>query len=198
MAFEFITEAPPWQKVVLGILPLAFIGGGGYYFLLSPKAAEVQQLKDEKDQIEKKVVEGRAESKRLAVYEAKANELERRLLAARERLPAEKEIPRLYRQISDMATQEGLTVSLFQPKPVLIKDYYAEVPIQLNADAGYHQLGDFFEKLAKLPRIVTLGDFSLKAIERPTGSVQAELTLATYLARPEGAPKPKPAAGAKK
>ncbi|MBI4609145.1 MAG: type 4a pilus biogenesis protein PilO [Candidatus Rokubacteria bacterium] len=198
MAFEFITEAPGWQKAVLGILPLAFIGGGGYYFVVSPKLAEVQQLSGEKDALQKKVIQGRTDRKNLAGFEAKAKELEQRVTAARERLPAEKEIPKLYRQISDLATQQGLTVSLFQPKAPQDKDYYAEVPIQLNADAGYHQLGEFFEKLAKLPRIVTLGDFRLVAIERPTGTLQAELTLLTYLARPEGAPKPKPPPGAKK
>lgn len=197
MAFEFITEAPRWQKIVFGVVPLALIGFLGYYFLLSSKMAEVQQLREEKAALEAKVLQGRAESRNLAGFEAKAKELEQRLIAAREKLPAEKEIPRLYRQISDLATQQGLAVSLFQPKPPQLQDYYAEVPILLTADAGYHQLGEFFEKLARLPRIVNLSDFKLQGIDRPTGSIQAELTLVTYLVRPEGAPKPKPPSGAK-
>ena len=41
-----------------------------------------------------------------------------------------------------------------------------------------------------MPRIVNLGDFRLAGIERPTGTVRAELTLATYLFRPEGSPPP--------
>ena len=58
------------------------------------------------------------------------------------------------------------------------------------AESGFHQLGDFFDRIGKLPRIVNLGDFRLSGIERPTGTVRAELTLDTYIFRPEGAPPP--------
>ena len=195
MAFEFITRAPRPQKIALGVMLLVVVGGGGYYFLLNPQMAEVDRLRKETSELDAKVLQGRVESRNLARFEAMIKELERRLLAARERLPAEKEIPGLYRQISDLATRAGLAVSLFQPRAQQLKDYYAEVPIVLTAQAGYHQLGAFFEKLARLPRIVTLGDFKLQGVSPPTGNMLAELTLVTYLLRPEGAP---PVPGAKR
>jgi Tfp pilus assembly protein PilO len=58
------------------------------------------------------------------------------------------------------------------------------------SESGYHQLGVFFDKVGRLPRIVNLGDFRMSGIERSTGSVRAELTLTTYVFRPEGAPPP--------
>ena len=195
MAFEFITQAPRSQKIGLGVMLLIMASAGSYYFLLSPAMAEVDRLRQEKAELEGKVLQGRLESRNLAGFEAKAKALEQRLAAARERLPTEKEIPKLYRQISDLATKDGLAVSLFQPKPSQLKDYYAEIPILITAEVGYHQLGAFFAKLAQLPRIVTLSDFRLQGIDRPTGSMLAELTLLTYLLRPEGAP---PAPGAKR
>lgn len=195
MAFEVITEAPLPQKIAMGVMLLVLIGGGGGYFLVLPARAEVQRLKEEKTGLEGKLLQARAESRNLAGFEAKARDLEQRLIAAREQLPAEKEMPALYRQISDLATRGGLSVSLFQPKPPQTSDYYLSVPIQITAEGEYHQLGDFFEKLARLPRIVTLSDFKLAGITRPTGSIQAELNLTTYLLRPEGAA---PAPGAKR
>ncbi len=207
MALEFITEAPRSQKIFMGAMLLAIIGGGGYYFLVLPARAEVQRLKEERTGLEGKLLQARAESRNLAGFEAKARDLEQRLIAAREQLPAEKEMPALYRQVSDLATREGLSVSLFQPKPPQTSDYYLSVPIQVIAEGDYHQLGDFFEKLARLPRIVTLSDFKLAGITtRPagsiqTGSIQAELNLITYLLRPEGAPAAPgapPAPGAKR
>lgn len=195
MAFEVITEAPRAQKIALGVVLLALIGGAGTYFLVLPARADVQRLQQEKTALEAKLIQARAESRNLAGFDAKAKELEQRLIAAREQLPAEKEIPALYRQLSDLATQQGLSVSLFQPKSPQVKDYYAEVPIQVTAEGGYHQLGEFFEKVARLPRIVTLSDFKLQRIDRPTGSLLADLNLLTYLLRPEGAP---PAPGAKR
>lgn len=195
MAFEFITQAPRPQKIALGVMLLVVLGGGSYYFLLSPQMAEVDRLRTETTELEGKVLQGRVESRNLARFEAMTKQLEQRLVAARERLPAEKEIPGLYRQISDLATRAGLSVSLFQPRAPQLKDYYAEVPILVTAEVGYHQLGAFFDKLARLPRIVTLGDFKIQGTNPPAGTMLAELTLVTYLLRPEGAP---PAPGTKR
>jgi len=42
-----------------------------------------------------------------------------------------------------------------------------------------------------MPRIVNLADWRLLGIDRPTGTIRAEVTLMTYIFRPEGAPAPK-------
>jgi type IV pilus assembly protein PilO len=118
--------------------------------------------------------------------------LRRRLELAKGRLPSEREIPGLYRQLSDLALQAGLAVALFAPKPAEDKETVTEIPIAVSAEGTYHQLGGFFSRIGRIPRIVNLGDFRLAAVERPTGTVRAELTLATYLFRPDGSA---PAAG---
>ena len=60
-------------------------------------------------------------------------------------------------------------------------------PITVNAEGTYHQLGDFLARMGKMPRIVNLGDLRLLGIDRPTGTIRAEVTLMTYIFRPEGA-----------
>src|SRR3989304_2303590 len=110
--------------------------------------------------------------------------------------PPEKEIPGLYRQVSDLAYQTGMAVSLFQPRPPATRDVYEEVPISISAEADYHQLGTFLDRIARLSRIVNLTDMKITGISRPTGTIRADLTLATYVFRPEGAP-PSPAPGAR-
>jgi len=73
----------------------------------------------------------------------------------------------------------------------------SEVPIAVTAECTYHQLGAFLERVGKMPRIVSLGEFRLIGIDRPTGTVRAEMTLATYTFKAEGAPPPpKPGAPA--
>jgi type IV pilus assembly protein PilO len=196
VAFEAITNAPRSQKIALGFMLLAIIIGGGYFLLLSPKLAEVDGLRAKSAALQSELRQNRTIAQTLARFRQEAVRLRQRLEAAKERLPSEKEIPTLYRQISDLAFQAGLTVSLFQPKAPVPKDVYSEVPISVSAEAGFHQLGSFFERLSRLSRIVTLTDIKLQGIERPTGTVRAELTLATYLFRPEGAPPPAPPKGA--
>ena len=81
-------------------------------------------------------------------------------------------------------------LALFQPRAPEEKAVLTELPIAVISESGYHQLGVFFDKIGRLPRIVNLGDFRMSGIERSTGTVRAELTLTTYVFRPEGAPPP--------
>ena len=196
MAFETITQAPRPQKITFGVILLVVLVAGGYFLLLSPKMVEVDGLRQQRAAKETEMLQSRALAASLARFKQEAEALRARLERAKERLPSEREIPGLYRQVSDLAHQAGLAVSLFQPKEPATKDVYQEVPISVSAEAGYHQLGAFLDRVARLPRIVNLTDMKITGISRPTGTIRADLTLATYVFRPEGAPAP-PAPGAR-
>lgn len=196
MAFEIITQAPRPQKIIFGLVLLAILVAGGYFFLLSPEMVKVAGLRQQRQAKEAEMLQSRALAGSLARFKQEAQALRARLESAKERLPSEREIPGLYRQVSDMAYQTGLAVSLFQPREPATKEIYQEVPISVSAEAGYHQLGTFLERIARLPRIVNLTDVKLTGISKPTGTLRADLTLATYVFRPEGAPPP-PTPGAR-
>lgn len=197
MAFEFVPQVSGPQKLLFGVLGLALLVGGGYFLLLGPKSAEVETLRGQRASRQLEVMQSRAVEVGLGRFKSEALALRARLEAARSRLPSEKEIPGLYRQISDAAFQSGLSLTLFQPKEPSAKELYQEVPITLAAEAGFHQLGTFFDRLSRLPRVVNLTDFKLTAITRPTGSLRAEATLATYVFRPDGTREPPPPPRAK-
>ena len=190
MAFETIAQAPRPQKIIFGVVILVVLLAGGYFLLLSPKMVEVDGLRQQRAAKETEMLQSRALAASLARFKQEAEALRAKLETAKERLPSEKEIPGLYRQVSDLAYQAGMAVSLFQPREPATKDFYQEVPISVSAEAGYHQLGTFLDRIARLPRIVNLTDVKITGISRPTGTIRADLTLATYVFRPEGAPPP--------
>jgi Tfp pilus assembly protein PilO len=64
----------------------------------------------------------------------------------------------------------------------------------VTAEGTFHQFGNFLARMGRMPRIVNLADWRLLGIDRPTGTIRAEVTLMTYIFRPEGAPPPKPGA----
>jgi type IV pilus assembly protein PilO len=131
----------------------------------------------------------------VARFRRETAELERRLDVMKERLPSDKDMPPLFRTLTDAAFQAGLHVALFQPREGKIRDYYVEIPIALTAEGGYHQLGAFFEKVAALPRVVNLAELKVSGgLTKARHPLKADLTLATYMYRPVGSPPaPKPA-----
>ena len=194
---DSIVNAPRQQKVIFGVMLLVIVGALSYFLLISPAATDRDGLRQQNEVLRAEVLKARADEAGLRPFRAQVEALRKRLETAKERLPSEREIPRLYRQVSDLASQAGLGVALFQPKNPEDRDVLTEVPIAVTVECSYNQLGAFFEKLGRLPRIVSLNDFKFTGIERPTGTVRAEMTLATYVFRPEGAPPPpKPGAPA--
>jgi len=195
-ALDPLVNAPRPQKLIFGVMVLVIVGALGYFFLISGSRAERDALLEENEVRRAEVLKAKADEANLRPFRALAEALRKRLDTAKERLPSEREIPQVYRQVSDLATQSGLGVSLFQPKPAEDRDVLSEVPITVTGESTYHQLGAFLERVGKMPRIVSLGDFRLVGIDRPTGTVRAEMTLATYTFRPEGAPPPPARPGA--
>lgn len=195
-ALDPIINAPRSQKLIFGVMALVIIGALGYFFLIGGARTDRDALLQENEVRRAELLKAKADEANLRPFRAQAEALRKRLEEAKERLPSQREIPQVYRQVSDIATQSGLGVSLFQPKPAEDRDMLSEVPIAVTAECTYHQLGAFLERVGKMPRIVSLGEFRLIGIDRPTGTLRAEMTLATYTFRPEGAPPPPAKPGA--
>jgi len=196
-------DGPKLPKVILGVLGLAVIVGAGWFLLVSPLQAEITTLEGRRTQLATELAQARSQVAELQRFRREMAELQAKLDVLKAKLPTEKETPALYRSLSEAAQGAGLGVSLFQPREPRPKDYVSEIPITITAEGGYHQIGEFFEKVARLERVVKVGDLKLTGLTRSKSSLRAEMTLATYMyrdappaARP-GAPAPaapKPAA----
>jgi type IV pilus assembly protein PilO len=191
MAFtDVFAAAPRPQKIALGVFGLVVVAALGYFIMISPSTAEREALRQRLDGLQAEVAKARVEEAGLRAFRAQAEALKRRLEVAKVRLPSEREIPALYRQVSDLAHQSGLVVALFAPKPAEDRQNVTEIPISVTAEGTFHQLGSFLSRVGRIPRIVNLNEFRLAGIERPTGTLRADLMLATYLFRPDTPPPP--------
>ena len=187
---EAIASVTRPRRAAAGIFGLLIVAALGYFVLLSPRIEQRTALRQQNEKLQAEARRASATEANLRPFRLQAEALRKRLQAAKERLPSEKEMPALYRQLTDIASQSGLQLAIFAAKPPVDREDVAEVPIAMTSEGSYHQLGAFFARMSRLPRIVDLNDFRLVGIERPTGTVRAELTLGTFVFRPEGAPFP--------
>jgi type IV pilus assembly protein PilO len=84
----------------------------------------------------------------------------------------------LLSDINQAGTGRGLQFESFKPGTMLIRDYYAELPIALRITGRYGDLGAFTGDIANLPRIVTLNNLSLAASK--DGSLTLDATAKTF------------------
>src|SRR6185369_10368738 len=100
-------------------------------------------------------------------------------------LPGKAEMDALLSDINQAGLGRGLQFELFRPGQVLVKDYYAELPIALRVSGRYHDIGNFAADVANLSRIVTLHGISIGAGKDASGKdasglLTMEATARTY------------------
>ena len=132
-------------------------------------------------------------------YRKQLAEMDRQFGALLKQLPDKSEIEALLIEINQAGLGRGLQFELFKPGQEQVKDFYAELPITVKINGGYHDFGAFAADIAKLPRIVTLNNIAITPIKEG-GQLSLDATTKTfrYLDDEEVARQKKAQQGAKK
>lgn len=96
-------------------------------------------------------------------------------------LPSKAEMDALLSDINQAGLGRGLQFELFKPGQVVVKDYYAELPIDIKVTGSYHDVGAFTSDIANLPRIVTLNKMNLIVAKDNTLTLDAVAKTFRYL-----------------
>lgn len=93
-------------------------------------------------------------------------------------LPSKAEMDALLSDINQAGLGRGLQFELFKPGQVVVKEYYAELPIEIKIKGNYHDVASFTSDIAGLPRIVTLNNMNLAITKE--GSLMLEAVAKTF------------------
>lgn len=111
--------------------------------------------------------------KQLEQVKQYVNQLERQL-------PSKAEMDALLSDINQAGLGRSLQFEVFRPGQVVVKEYYAELPIALKVTGTYHDVGNFSADIANLSRIVTLNDLGLTPIKDRPGMLTLEGVAKTF------------------
>jgi type IV pilus assembly protein PilO len=162
--FQRMGSWPMPVKSVFAALIFILIVGAGWWFYVQPKRESLagherkeQELLDQFRFKQSKVVNLEELKKQLE----EMKELLRQMLR---QLPSKTEMPDLLVDISQTALSTGIDNQKFEPGAEVVKEFYAEKPINLRMVGTYHQFGSFVSGVASLPRVVilTMHDISLR------------------------------------
>jgi type IV pilus assembly protein PilO len=95
-------------------------------------------------------------------------------------LPGKAEMDALLSDINTAGLGRGLQFELFKPGQVVVKDYYAELPISIKVTGRYHDIGAFAADVSNLSRIVTLHNMSITSGKDLSTPLAMEATARTY------------------
>ncbi len=115
------------------------------------------------------------ENAELESYKPKLVDIERQLASLKQQLeierkivPDEKEVPGFMKMMDAEAMKAGVELRRYTAKPTAPKDFYTEVPFEMELDGPYYSMVNFFEKVGKLERIVNVSGLQVATTKKPT------------------------------
>jgi type IV pilus assembly protein PilO len=115
------------------------------------------------------------ENAELESYRPKLKDLERQLANLKQQLeierrivPDEKEVDGFMKMLDAEALKAGIEIRRYTAKPSTTREFYTEVPFELEIDGPYYSVLNFFDRVGKLERIVNVSGVLMASTKKPT------------------------------
>ena len=204
MNFSELSGLKQWGTVILGG---ALVTGALYFTVFKSQS-------DKNAVAEHAVQEKVKENIELESYRPKLKDMERQLANLKQQLeierrivPDEKQVDTFIETMDGEAQKAGVELRRYAAKPVVSKDYYSEVPFDLELDGPYYSMLNFFDRVSKLERIVNISGLLVSNTKNaadakvkhtyqyaPNESVAASFTATTFFSHNLEPPKADPGA----
>lgn len=173
-------EWPVAIKIVAVLLVCLLVWGGGYYFIVKDKQAQLKTLEQKEVELRQTFETKQAKAVNLEAYKEQLAEMRVMFASMLEQLPRKSEVPELLLDITRTGLINGLEFELFKPEGERAVDFYAELPVDMTVTGTYHQFGKFVSDVAALPRIVTMHDIKMGPLNEQTGKMTMDIRAKTY------------------
>lgn len=170
---EQLAKVPKAIRLAVVCALLASIAGAYWYLSYQPAQVRRAELVTQAQELQRELNNARSVANNLPAFEAEVAGLERDLDLALKQLPNRKQFEDLLQDISTAGKKVGVSIKTIDRNKEVKRDFYAEVPFNLELEGTYHDLARFFEMVATLPRIVNVGALQI--------DVQKETRTATRL-----------------
>ena len=158
-------------KILLCLGLFVLLVGPFVYFSFLPKISNINALKKECTTLETRLATAKEKANQLKYYQDKLKDAEMEFKMVMKKLPETKEIPALLSSVSQSGRDAGLDFLLFQPESEQNKDFYAEIPVSIKVTGNYHNVALFFDKVARLSRIVNIDDIKMVSTQGNTNLI---------------------------
>ena len=201
-----IKKMSPQAKALVIILIIFVIGYLYYFYFLSDVLTQKAKVTGELEGIELQIKQKEKIVLQLDQYKADVAALEDNYKIALLKLPDQREIPGLFHAVALAGKDAGIEFALFEPRQAVPKTlgtpapvkpatgkkaaepepvpFYEEIPVRVTVTGHFQNIVHFFEKVAKLPRIVNVSAISMgdrKDVKGRGTVLTASCTVKTYM-----------------
>lgn len=149
-------------KAVLLIMLALVLGVMGFMLLINPSMKKLHEIKEKEQALRQDFMLKKMQAIKIKAYEQQVADVQQTFGVLLKQLPDKSEMDGLLTDINQAGLSQGLSFEAFVPQEEIVKEFYAEKPINIKVLGHYHELGLFVTEVAKLPRIVTLDSLHIQ------------------------------------
>ena len=176
---------PPLPRGLLMLALFASIVAAGYALYWRGLFEELEAGRQQEEQLKVQYADKLKQAVNLDTLRKQKQQVSLYVHQLEKQLPSKAEMDALLSDINQAGVSRGLQFELFKPGQVVVKEYYAELPIDIKITGNYHDVGAFTSDIANLPRIVTLNNLVLSTGKDGNLTLDAVAKTFRYLDRDE-------------
>ena len=168
--------------LVIAVVPMYFMSTS-YPATWASRAGTIQDLETRHEELSRDLEKARLLVRNLERVEQEYGILREQWEVAQALLPEQNEMPNLLRKVSAAGQQSGVEFQVFRPLTPTNKGFYADNPVEVTVQGGYHQTGVFLSRLANLNRIVNVSKLRVKGVsdqDKTPATMETDLVLTAY------------------
>jgi len=163
--FSELSSLKQWAAVMLG----------GVVITVALHFTVFKSQRDAVDHAQQTLDSKLRENAELQSYKPKLKDMDQQLANLKQQMeierhivPDEKEVPEFIKLLDAEALKSGVEIRRYTAKPGNTKDFYTEVPFEMELDGSYYSVLDFFDRVGKLERIINISSVAMATSKKPT------------------------------
>lgn len=194
--FDTAEKLGQTKRIVILLATLVVFGGAFIYFVYMPKTAEIEQVQNRVDDLERRLNLAKVRAKNIDKIRKEFAQTEAKLKEAMKLLPDKKEIPSLLKTITQKGIDSKLEFILFIPGKEQSRNFYMDIPVEIEVRGDYREVALFLDKVRQMERIVNIRNINMKPEKPLSPELVTRCTAETYRFKvkadePEKKPKKK-------
>src|SRR5580700_1693931 len=163
--FSELSGLKQWAALVLGGL---LITAALHFTLFKSQRAANDQAQSALDLKLRENAELESYAPKLKDMERQLANLKQQLEIERRIVPDEKEVDGFIKMLDAEALKAGIEIRRYTSQPVSTREFYTEMPFELELDGPYYSVLNFFDRVGKLERIVNMSNLLVSTIKKPS------------------------------
>ncbi|MBY7914671.1 type 4a pilus biogenesis protein PilO [Vibrio fluvialis] len=185
LELDEIAEWPLLPQLAVLLLLVLALQGAGYWLYLLPKQDALEGLKQQEQTLKSTIRIKASKVATLPKLKTQLDELAERYDFLLRQLPVQKELASMLASVNELGLENTLTFTRIDWGEKQNQEFLYRLPLNIELTGNYHNIGDFSEAIARLPRIINFDDVDWQRVSQESSTLHFRVRAYTYQFKPE-------------